>query len=76
MNYDKLTKEEIIKILDDTLGYIDKQEKEIERLNNIINELERWLNEEKEATFYDYQFAIEDVLDKLRELKGSDKNES
>lgn len=42
---------------------------EIERLNNIINELEKWLNEEKEATFYDYQFAIEDVLDKLRELK-------
>lgn len=39
MNYDKLTKEEIIKILDDTLGYIDKQEKEIERLCNALNEV-------------------------------------
>ena len=43
----------------------------VERLNNIINELEKWLNEEYDATIFDYQNAIEDVLDKLRELKGS-----
>ena len=50
-----------------------KAKKEIERLNNIINELEKWLVDEKEATIFDYHFAIEDVLDKLKELKGSDK---
>lgn len=47
--------------------------KEIERLNNIINELEKWLNEEYDATIFDYHNAIEDVIDKLIELKGSDK---
>ena len=46
---------------------------ENERLNNIINELEKWLNEEYEATIFDYRNAIEDVIDKLIELKGSDK---
>ena len=46
---------------------------EIERLNNIINELEKWLKDEKEATIFDYHFAIEDVLNKLNELLGSDK---
>lgn len=43
----------------------------VEQLNNILNELEKWLNEEYDATIFDYQNAIEDVLDKLRELKGS-----
>ena len=46
--------------------------KEIERLNNIINELEKWLNEEYDATIFDYHNAIEDVIDKLIELKGSE----
>ena len=65
MNYDKLTKEEIIKILDDTLGYIDKQEKEIERLNNIINEL---------AFIFDDYNEFNKILEKYNyELKGSDK---
>ena len=56
---------------------IDTSYKEdYERLNNIITELEKWLNKEKEATLYDYQFAIEDVLDKLKELKQGGSNES
>ena len=46
---------------------------EIERLNNIINELGKWLKEEYEATIFDYHNAIEDVLNKLQELKGSEK---
>ena len=48
---------------------------EIERLNNIINELEKWLYEEYEATIFDYRSAIADVLYKLRELKGDSSNE-
>ena len=43
---------------------IGKQQEEIERLNNIINELEKWSEE--------YRFA--DIFkNKLQELKGSDK---
>ena len=56
------------------------KDKEIERLNNIINELEKWLDEEYQ--YYDkYGSAptgcamgqINRTKDKLQELKGSDK---
>ena len=59
--------------------------KEIERLNNIINELEKYINNEWNAiekepdnSFFDgYDTCIEemkkDILDKIKELKGSDK---
>ena len=43
---------------------LEEKDKEIERLNNIINELEKWSEE--------YRFA--DIFkNKLQELKGSDK---
>ena len=58
------------------IKHIDKQEEEIERLNNIINELEKWLDEEtklsNETDTLEHISYIE-VLDKLQELKGSDK---
>lgn len=51
-----------------------KYEQEIERLNNIINELERYINEEY---IYDELgmkiFDASKLQDKLQELKGSDK---
>ena len=54
---------------------IEQQRKEIERLNNIINELERYINEEY---IYDELgmkiFDASKLQDKLQELKGSDKN--
>ena len=46
---------------------IDDALKEIERLNNIINELEKYLNERSEYT----NFGV--ILDKIKELKGSEK---
>ena len=51
-----------------------KYEQEIERLNNIINELEKFLN--KRINFYHKTnitnyFENKDILDKLQELKGS-----
>ncbi len=49
---------------------IDKLEKEIERLNNIINEFEEWLNAKYEE-MHDIWYIK--VLNKLQELKGSDK---
>ena len=60
--------------------------KEIERLNNIINELEKWLEERIEKHTEDYldwkydrnvylagSEKLQNVFDKLQELKGSDK---
>ena len=58
---------------------IDKKDKEIERLSNIINELEKWLVEWREMLdcpdFYEEGiiYCINDTLNKLQELKGSDK---
>ena len=63
-----------------------KETKEIERLNNIIKELEKYINNEWNAiekepdnSFYDgYDTCIEemkkDILDKLQELKGSNND--
>ena len=71
--------EERIKIINESINKTHQENKELnkelERLNNIINELEKWLKEEYEGTIFDYHNAIEDVLDKLQELKGSDKVE-
>lgn len=52
--------------------------KEIERLNNIINELEKWLEERLEKLdingYDDDVFnGIELALQKLKELKGNNK---
>ena len=63
-----------------------KETKEIERLNNIINELEKWLevnltNLEKEKANNTYDKGLKQgmlsngrlIKNKLQELKGSDK---
>lgn len=49
------------------------QQKEIDRLNNIIDELEKYLQKMKNATTGKYQEAIQDTiyfLNTLKELKG------
>ena len=55
-----------------------RQKQIIERLNNIINELEKWLEErldKLDINGYDDDVfnGIEIALQKLKELKGSDK---
>lgn len=66
---------------------IELQEKEIERLNNIIDELEKYLNEElknytieienknkgKLGYTLPIKGEIKNILDKLNELKGDNK---
>ena len=60
---------------------IGKQQVEIERLNNISNELEKWLVEWREMLdcpdFYEEGIidCINDTLTKLQELKGDGSNE-
>ena len=69
--------------------YINAQQEEIERLNNIINELEKYCIEEIEdyskeiksqyitdiarEQYEGEKVCFEDILDRLQELKGSDK---
>ena len=59
---------------------IVKQMKEIERLNNIINELEKRLEQGIEDNIKEYSlksqmavFVLRDTLELIEELKGSDK---
>ena len=63
---------------------IDEKDKEIERLNNILNELEKDLYKIRELTFNKYNSNewnnclsfnndILPVINRLKELKGSDK---
>jgi len=64
--------------------YIEEQDKEIERLNNIINELEEYikpflymLNGITDRDIYE-ECQLDDftmIMEKLQELKGSESNE-
>ena len=66
LEYDKETLRDMV---------IEKQE-EIERLNNIINELEKGLRSlydfDKGVISKDYLDCVDDTLEKLQELKGSE----
>ena len=65
-----------------TTGALKQLLEEIERLNNIINELENWLKEESEKlhniagdNFTTVGQAVyEETLNKLQELKGRYRN--
>ena len=48
---------------------VDKKDKEIERLNNIIDELEKWLDKKEKLTFNSWNKGIHEVQRKLQELK-------
>ena len=55
--------------------YKYESKKEIERLNNIINEFDKWLDEESEKTILStgHLTCLMMCKNKLQELKGSDK---
>lgn len=66
--------ENLHKIID---GMIDNEEEyclENNRLNNIINELEKYLNEQIQKSWEIEEQCYEDIENKLQELKG-DSNE-
>lgn len=71
-------KEEYIMLQNASEEYEDKLLKENQRLNNILNELEKWLCFGLEEPCYVqgdmfWHNACEQVLNKLKELKESDK---
>lgn len=53
-------------------GLESQKEDEIERLNNIINELENWLERIESFTSI---VCVKDIKEEIKELKGSDKVE-
>lgn len=59
-------------ILDYTMLY-EFHKEEMERLNNIINEFEKWLDKKEKLTFNSWNKGIHEVQRKLQELKGEDK---
>ena len=58
---------------EETYKELEKKGKEIERLNNIINELEKWLEEQENNSTYPSMIFIGSVKARLQELKGNDK---
>ena len=62
------------KIYHSEFEIIEEKENEIDRLNNIINKLEKWLDKKEKLTFNSWNKGIHEVQRKLQELKG-DKNE-
>ena len=80
----KISDEELEKIKQDSTEFVDRlkdrvheQELEIERLNYIINEfnklIENEINESKLEDNYERVDSLEYCLATLKELKGSDK---
>ena len=57
----------------EVLKQIVNKNKEIERLNNIINELEKYLNKVIQTSTEQEKITCSFVLQYLQELKGSDK---
>ena len=58
---------------------LEERDKEIERLNNIINELEEYIKWQRKCSLsLNNGFTVsrlDVVLNKLQELKGDDKND-
>lgn len=75
-----MTKEDYDRNVEQLLLDKCKAELEVERLNNIIKELEKWLVEWREMLdcpdFYEEGIidCINDTLIKLQELKGDESN--
>ncbi len=67
-------KEEYIMLQNASEEYEDKLLKENQRLNNVLNELEKWLKETDRTIDFNYVVVrVKDILEKIHELKESDK---
>lgn len=75
IDYNSMTKERLIGLLKDTLEYAEDKEKEIERLNNIIEEIEKYagLGELNwEDNYQDIMLSGKGLLKRIKELKGDE----
>lgn len=60
--------------IDNLIPYMEEKDKEIERLNNIINEIYTFLSQYT-ITHTWQKVVIEDTIRYIDELKGSESNE-
>ena len=67
---EKVEYEDLLKNYYEKMEIIEEQDKEIERLNNIIKELEKYIRSNEWATDYEHSNCRTHLLDIL---KGSDK---
>ena len=69
--------DKMIEHLNIVIATHNKQVEEIERLNNIINELEKWLEEDESKAMITFEtgrcFNYHDIINKIEILKRSDK---
>ena len=65
------------RVVDENKRKIENLRKQNKRLNNIINELEKWLDEESEKTILStgHLTCLMMCKNRLQELKGSGSNE-
>ena len=76
LEFEKATNKELLSTGADLENKLYEEQDKNKRLNNIINELEKWLEEDLKQVYRDAGHRhnlILEVLDKLQELKGSDK---
>ena len=71
MNIGDMNKEQLYEFVNGLLEEVWNFEKEIERLNNIINEFDKFLFGELQS--YGGGGSVQEYYDKLKELKGGDK---
>ena len=79
--YDKINAEQEVERLNNIIDKkeqflgdnIKRLEREVIKRDNIINELEKWLDKKEKLTFNSWNKGIHEVQRKLQELKGSDK---
>lgn len=72
MSKDKITVNMNIHDIPILVEELEKANKEIERLNNIIDKLEKYMLERR-LTDIDGRTMVYQILDKLNELKGDNK---
>ena len=79
LEFEKATNKELLSTGADLENKLYEEQDKNKRLNNIINELEKWLKDYiklfDEPDMLEEQTCedLKEVLDKLQELKGSDK---
>lgn len=76
MNYDKLTKEQLLGIHKDTLKYLNEQEQEIERLKrekDIVIKLNHFVSNEIKRILKDDDLCHIKKLQEIAKVVGVDK---
>jgi hypothetical protein len=72
--YDNFDREDLIDELVEEKRINEKDLEEINRLNNIIDELEKWIKENNLGKYRTENVVnTDELLDKLNELKGDNK---